>query len=87
MRRGAIKQALQQASQVQSGMREEPIRAPLGEMSDCALLERGLVVKFRCCQGADPGNPSQRALLLEMEELRAEWKRRFPRLPLSVTLD
>lgn len=86
MRRGAIKQALQQASQVQSGMREER-RAPLREIPDCALLERGLVVKFRCCQGADPGNPSQRALLLEMEELRAEWKRRFPRLPLSVTLD
>ena len=87
MRRGALKQALHQPSRVQSGIREALLRPPLCEMSDCALLQRGLVVKFGCSQGADPDNPSQRALLLEMEELRAEWKKRFPRLPLSVTLD
>jgi hypothetical protein len=58
----------------------------VSEMSDSELLRMGVITKFKC--SSQSGSDWRRhELAAQFEALRNEWKRRFPDLPLSSTLD
>ena len=52
------------------------------KMTDFELLRFGLIGKFECSELQRKGQPPSEILITELEELRAEWKRRFPEMPL-----
>jgi hypothetical protein len=68
-----------------SGLPLDSKRPPAREMSDTELLLNGIVAKYVCTQ-ADEANEQHEAFL-QLEEIRMEWKHRFPELPLSGTFD
>jgi hypothetical protein len=57
-----------------------------GQMSDEELLRAGIVAKYMCSQEMNL-SASRQDFDLQLAEIRAEWRTRFPRLPLSATLD
>jgi hypothetical protein len=58
-----------------------------GQMSDEELLRTGIVAKYMCSQDMKLSGASRQDFDLQLAEIRAEWRTRFPRLPLSATLD
>jgi len=67
----------------------EPGKAALGliqrrvhMMTDSELLRFGLIAKFECSELQREAQLPSEILMAELEELRAEWKRRFPEMPL-----
>ena len=58
------------------------IRQRIYKMTDFDLLRFGLIGKFECSELQRKGQPPSEVLTAELEELRAEWKRRFPEMPL-----
>jgi hypothetical protein len=53
------------------------------EMSDEELLRFGMVAKYMCSRGEKLDEEKLKALTLQLDEARKEWKKRFPELPLS----
>jgi hypothetical protein len=61
----------------------EQIRERIHGMSDSALLRYGKASRFMADPRNNQGNP---AFQIQLDEARAEWKRRHPELPLSESL-
>jgi hypothetical protein len=53
------------------------------EMSDEELLRFGMVAKYMCSRGEKLDKEKLKAFTLQLDEARKEWKKRFPKLPLS----
>jgi hypothetical protein len=62
------------------------LRERLCKMSNSDLLLFGVTAKYVSSRSTDSGQTSRDAVPVELVEARAEWKRRFPRLPLSISL-
>jgi hypothetical protein len=60
----------------------ESIRLRISRMASTELLRFGVVTKFRCSHILSPNHRQQELLTAELIEARAEWNRRYPRLPL-----
>jgi hypothetical protein len=54
-------------------------------MSDEQLLRFGMVAKHMCSQGEKLEKEKLEAFTLQLDEVRKEWKKRFPKLPLGST--
>jgi hypothetical protein len=62
------------------------LRERIGKMSDAELLRFGLTTKYKCSQELRPVDPFRpEALVTQLNEARAEWLSRNPRLPLSTS--
>jgi hypothetical protein len=60
----------------------EQIRERIHRMSDGDLLRYGQASRYRADPKNNQGNPNP-AFQIQLDEARAEWKRRHPSLPLS----
>jgi hypothetical protein len=58
----------------------DKLRVRLRSMSDQELLSFSLTAKYMASQQAEFGQFGQ-SFLIQIEEARAEWKRRMPELP------
>lgn len=54
-------------------------------MSDEELLRFGMVAKHMCSQGEGLDKEKLEVFILQLDEARKEWKKRFPQLPLGST--
>jgi hypothetical protein len=62
----------------------ERTRQRIVKMSDAELLRFGLTTKYKCSRELrPPDHPQLEVLAVQLNEARAEWKRRNPMLPLS----
>jgi hypothetical protein len=55
----------------------------LRKMSDPELLRFGMVSRHMCSLEGNPDHQSQESLVIQLNEARKEWKRRYPTLPLN----
>ena len=62
------------------------LRERLRKMTDTELLRFGKAAKYMCSPEASLGNPPSQTYILQLEEARAEWKRRKPELPLNDSI-
>ncbi len=58
------------------------IRCRVQKMTDFELLRFGLIAKFKCSELQREAQFPSEILTAELEELRAEWRRRCPEMPL-----
>jgi hypothetical protein len=63
----------------------EQIRARIRKMSDNDLLRYGQAARNMADPGKNFGPPNP-SFQIQLDEARAEWKRRHPRLPLSESV-
>jgi hypothetical protein len=61
------------------------LRERLRKMSDCDLLLFGVTTEYLSSRSTDSGQTSNDAVSVELAEAQAEWKMRFPKLPLSIS--
>jgi hypothetical protein len=61
----------------------EALRGRLSKMTDAELLRFGKYAKYMTTRYANMGKPPQDAIVIQLREARAEWRRRFPNLPLN----
>jgi hypothetical protein len=54
----------------------EAIRAELATMSDAQLIEHGKTLRKSCRRV--PGQKIDKGMLMQLNEARAEWQRRYP---------
>ena len=59
-------------------------RQRISEMSDTELLRFGVTAKHKCSQELSK-HPRLEPLVVQLTEARAEWIRRHPALPLSIS--
>ena len=64
----------------------EALRTRLQKMKDAELLRFGRAAKSMCRPNAYFGQAPRQVFVVQLEEARAEWKRRKPELPLSESL-
>jgi hypothetical protein len=55
----------------------ESLRARLRKMSDSALLRFGRAARSMCDPKTNLGHPPRQVFVIQLNEARAEWKRRF----------
>ena len=60
----------------------DAIRDRIKQMSDAQLLRYGQSAKYMCSAWANRGEPARPEFLIQLEEARAEWRRRYPKEPL-----
>ena len=65
---------------------EVTVRPPL-QMSNSELLRFGMALEFKCSPQAHTEDSQREECLMMLQEVRKEWLKRFPRLPLSATFD
>lgn len=61
----------------------ERLRQRLRKMSGPKLLRFGVVSKYMCSLETNLDRPSRESFVMQLNEAREEWKRRYPELPLS----
>jgi hypothetical protein len=61
----------------------EALRFRLRKMNDPELLRFGQDAKFICSPIANMGQPPREEFTIQLREARAEWRRRFPKLPMN----
>ena len=61
----------------------ERIREELRKMSDAELLRHGQGLRHMCSAKVNFGKPPLEAWATQLNEARAEWRRRHPKIPLS----
>jgi hypothetical protein len=54
----------------------EELRARLGKMTDRALIDFGKAAAYMCTPKANMGKPPRKPFVIQLEEARAEWRRR-----------
>jgi hypothetical protein len=54
----------------------EQLRTRLRKMTDAELRRFGKAAKFMCSPGANLGTPPRECFVIQLEETRAEWRRR-----------
>ena len=64
----------------------ENVRSRLRKMNDAELLRFGQAAKFMCSPRANMGKQPREEFVIQLQECRAEWRRRYPKLPLSESL-
>jgi hypothetical protein len=64
----------------------EQLRERLHKMTDTELLRFGQAAKYMCSPEASLGQPPRQTYIVQLEEARAEWKRRKPELPLNDSI-
>ena len=64
----------------------EEARLRLRKMNDGELLRYGQTAKYMCSRPANMGKPPREEFVMQLREARAEWRRRFPKLPLSESV-
>jgi hypothetical protein len=57
----------------------EKLRERLRKMSDAQLLEFGRAARQLCSPEANFGKPPREVFVIQLEEARAEWRRRHPK--------
>jgi len=65
-----------QSIAIQDGFNLEELRARLRKMTDSELRRFGRAVRFMCSPNANLGKPPRECFVIQLEEARAEWKRR-----------
>jgi len=61
---------------IQTDIDLEQLRARLRKMTDTELRRFGKAAKFMCSPGANLGKPPRECFVIQLEEARAEWRRR-----------
>jgi hypothetical protein len=62
----------------------ESLRLRLRKMNDRELLQFGQAAKYLCSPRANMmGKPPREEFVIQLREARAEWRRRFPKIPLT----
>ena len=61
------------------------VRRQFAEMTDAELLRFGVTAKFVCSRERRSASPWLETLQAQLDDARAEWKRRHPTLPLSIS--
>ena len=64
----------------------ENLRTRLRKMKDAELLRFGQAGKSMCSPDAYFGRSPRQVFIVQLEEARAEWKRRNPGLPLRDSI-
>jgi hypothetical protein len=64
----------------------ERLRARLKKMSDPELLRYRRSARYMCTPEANLGKPPRKALVIQLREVREEWRRRHPKPPLSDSI-
>jgi hypothetical protein len=62
------------------------IRERVRRMSDEELLRYGAICKSMCSTESNLDKPSLDAWIVQLQEARAEWRKRHPELPLSESI-
>jgi hypothetical protein len=57
----------------------EVYRARLRKMTDKELTREGKAGRYMCSPMANFGKPPRRVFVIQLEEAKAEWKRRHPK--------
>ena len=57
----------------------EKLRERLRKMTDAQLLEFGRAARQLCSPEANFGKPPREVFVIQLEEARAEWRRRHPK--------
>ena len=56
----------------------EAFRALLRWMTDAELIREGKAGRYMCSPMANFGKPPRKVFVLQLEEVKAEWRRRHP---------
>jgi hypothetical protein len=64
----------------------EEVRLRLRNMNDAELLRFGQAARYMCSSRANMGKPPREEFVIQLQECRAEWRRRFPKLPMSESV-
>jgi hypothetical protein len=64
----------------------EGLRTRLRKMSDQELLRYGRAAKSMCSPDAYFGQAPRQTFVIQLEEAKAEWRRRNPNLPLADSI-
>ena len=59
----------------------EQIRARLQKLTDEQLINFGQSARYMCSPKANMGKPPLESFLVQLQEARAEWRRRHPSSP------
>jgi hypothetical protein len=54
----------------------DELRTRLRKMGDAELLRFGKAAKYMCSPQANLGKPSRRSFVMQLDEAKAEWRRR-----------
>jgi hypothetical protein len=57
----------------------ETIRTRIQKMTDEQLLRYGVVARYMSSPEANPGKPPREDFVIQLDEARAEWRRRNPK--------
>jgi hypothetical protein len=60
--------------------------ARLKKMSDTELLRYRRSARYMCTPEANLGKPPRKAFVIQLREVREEWRRRHPEPPLSDSI-
>jgi hypothetical protein len=60
--------------------RQLPRRARLRKMTDEELIRHGKAGRYMCSSMANFGKPPRKAFVIQLEEVKAEWRRRHPKI-------
>jgi hypothetical protein len=60
----------------------EEYRARLQKMDDPTLLRQGQAAAYMCSPQANHGKEPRQCFVVHLQECRAEWRKRHPKLPL-----
>ena len=64
----------------------EQFKSRLQKMSDAELRRCGLDAKYMCSPWANLNKPPLEIYVIQLQEARAEWRRRFPKLPMNESV-
>jgi hypothetical protein len=59
----------------------EAFRARLRKLTDEELIREGNAGRYLCSPTANFGKPPRKVFVVQLEEVRAEWRRRHPKNP------
>jgi hypothetical protein len=64
----------------------ESLRSRLRSMDDAELLRFGQAAKYMCSSYANSLAPLREEFVIQLEESRAEWRRRYTKISLSESV-
>jgi hypothetical protein len=64
----------------------QTVRPGLSKMTDEELLRFGQAAKFVCRPSQNSGGPPREEFVIQLQEARAEWRRRFSKEPLRDSI-
>jgi hypothetical protein len=64
----------------------DELRVRLRKMADTELLRFGQAARYMCSPYATMAKPTLEPFVIQLREARVEWRRRYPKLPLSESV-